>query len=160
MGSYEKNWSRKRHDTKHFIEQKSGAFRCDHCRALVVINEFMGTLNRNHCNFCLWSKHVDIKKGDRQSACKAGMEPIGLTFKHEGLSRIGELMLIHYCHGCGKLSINRIAADDMVEEVYGVYYQSQELPETFIHQIRENGIYFATYTNKDEIDYQLIGKVK
>ena len=35
----------------------------------VVINDYMGTKNRNHCNLCLWSKHVDEAKGDRRADC-------------------------------------------------------------------------------------------
>ncbi len=35
------------------------------------------------------------------------MQPAGLTFKSNG-----ELMLVHSCPGCGKLSCNRIAGDD------------------------------------------------
>jgi len=35
------------------------------------------------------------------------MEPIGLTFKRDG-----EIMIVHKCLGCGKLSPNRIAGDD------------------------------------------------
>lgn len=35
------------------------------------------------------------------------MEPIGLTLKRDG-----ELMIVHKCLGCGKISCNRIAGDD------------------------------------------------
>src|SRR3984885_5895723 len=93
-------------------EHKAGGFRCSHCKQFVVINDIMGTANRNHCNMCLWSKHVDETKGDRRSSCNGGMIPIGLTFKHEGYGRIGEMMLIHLCSSCQKISINRVARDD------------------------------------------------
>ena len=36
------------------------------------------------------------------------MKPIGLTLKDIR----GELMVVHLCLNCGKLSINRIAGDD------------------------------------------------
>ena len=36
------------------------------------------------------------------------MEPLGLTLKKGG----GELMLVHRCCGCGKISKNRVAGDD------------------------------------------------
>jgi len=50
------------------------------------------------------------------------MEPIGLTFKREGVDkygkpRIGELMIVHKCSSCGKVNINRIAGDDSEEQV-------------------------------------------
>ncbi len=35
------------------------------------------------------------------------MEPIGLALKRDG-----ELMIVHKCLGCGKISCNRIAGDD------------------------------------------------
>ena len=35
------------------------------------------------------------------------MKPIGLTFKKDG-----ELMIVHKCLNCGKISRNRIAGDD------------------------------------------------
>jgi len=105
-------------------EQKAGGFRCSHCRVWVVINQLMGTANRNHCNICLWSRHVDIRTGDREATCRGGMEPIGLTLKHEGFGRVGELMLVHRCHGCGKLSINRIARDDPEDMLMQIFEQS------------------------------------
>lgn len=35
------------------------------------------------------------------------MKPIGLTCKHDG-----EIMVVHLCLHCGKISCNRIAGDD------------------------------------------------
>lgn len=133
-------------------EQKSGGFRCSHCRQWVVINHLMGTANRNHCNICLWSRHVDNDKGDRQSECRGGMQPIGLTLKHEGFGRVGELMLVHECRGCDKLSINRIARDDYEDEILSVFEQSLKLnPERFTRQDIE------LLDESDEIHRQLYG---
>jgi hypothetical protein len=67
-------------DKNKYKEYKAQGFRCSHCREFVIINEFMGTNNRNHCNICLWSRHVDNKPGDRRAMCHAGMKPIGLYF--------------------------------------------------------------------------------
>jgi len=43
------------------------------------------------------------------------MRPIGLTYKRTrkkyGDQR-GEMMLVHLCMDCGKVSLNRVAADD------------------------------------------------
>jgi DNA-directed RNA polymerase subunit RPC12/RpoP len=92
-------------------------FKCVHCRAHVVADPFFsGVQHRNHCPYCLWSRHLDHQKaGDRLSACKAGMRPIGLTYKRirkkYGDQR-GEMMLVHLCMDCGKISLNRVAADD------------------------------------------------
>jgi hypothetical protein len=108
-------------------EHKAGGFKCSHCRQFVVINDVMGTANRNHCNMCLWSKHVDEQKGDRKSPCGGGMEPVGLTFKHDGYGRRGEVMLVHACAACSKISINRIARDDMEHVILDVFAVSLSL---------------------------------
>jgi len=121
-------------------------FRCDHCH-LPVLSErqLAGVNNRNHCPFCLWSKHVDLRKaGDRKAACHARMEPIGLTFKATrkkyNLENHGELMVIHRCTGCGKISINRIAADDSAGALSELYRCSCELTAEIISDLRHSGI--------------------
>jgi hypothetical protein len=115
-------------------------FRCEHCGADVyTLPMIAGVNNRNHCPFCLCSRHVDyLKPGDRMSACRAVMQPIGLTVKQTRdkyvTDKTGELMLIHRCNDCSKLSINRIAADDQAEMVTGIYQASLTLDEvTLIH---------------------------
>jgi hypothetical protein len=108
-------------------------FKCVHCHALVISDRrYSGVQHRNHCPYCLWSRHLDhARAGDRLSACKAQMRPVGLTekrvHKKYGPQR-GELMLIHQCQACGKISINRIAADDdaqALEEISSAGYDCQ-----------------------------------
>lgn len=146
------------------LEEKKGGFRCCNCGQWVPFSEFMGTEHRNHCPFCLWSKHVDLEKpGDRKSKCQAGMKPIGLTFKHEGLDkygklRQGELMLIHECTSCGKISINRIAADDNEEAILRVFEESQKLSPEKRNQLERNGIEISSRKAEKEIRTQLFGK--
>jgi hypothetical protein len=107
-----------------------GDFRCAHCHNLVLSARLLSGVNhRNHCPYCLWSCHLDLfAPGDRLSACKAPMEPIGLSLKKvrnkyrpEGR---GELMLVHQCIECAALSINRIAADDDRDAVTEVFNRS------------------------------------
>jgi ribosomal protein S26 len=93
-------------------------FRCINCGTMVPSSYAVaGVRNRNHCPYCLWSRHLDWREaGDRLSACRAPMRPVGLTVKH-GRNKYarghdGELMLVHQCARCGALDINRIAADD------------------------------------------------
>jgi hypothetical protein len=139
-------------------EHKSGGFKCSHCKQFVVINDIMGTVNRNHCNMCLWSKHVDKAKGDRRATCNSGMEPIGLTFKHEGYSRVGETMLIHLCSSCQKISINRIARDDPEHKILQIFSESFELSETLKSRLSRDDIYLLTETDRQELSIQLFGK--
>ena len=114
-----------RHNTSTF-----GDFRCRHCRNLVSAMPMLsGVKNRNHCPYCLWSCHLDLfAAGDRLSACKEQMKPIGLTMKKSRnkyrLESRGELMLIHQCIECNTLSINRIAADDDSESILTVFQES------------------------------------
>src|SRR5690349_24303189 len=100
-----------------------GDFRCAHCHAMVSSAHLLsGVNNRNHCPYCLWSCHLDLyAAGDRLSACKAPMKPVGLTMK-TGRNKYkrdtrGELMLIHQCSDCMIVSINRIAADDEPDKI-------------------------------------------
>lgn len=82
-------------------------FKCEHCGREVSPIRFGGSY-RNHCPFCLWSKHVDGDvPGDRASSCQGLMEPIGVTTKSGG-----EFTLVHQCIKCGFRRLNRIAGDD------------------------------------------------
>ena len=45
--------------------------------------------------------------GDRESDCHGRMEPIGVWVR-----KSGEWAVIHRCLRCGKISSNRVAADD------------------------------------------------
>ncbi len=107
-----------------------GEFRCIHCRHIISVDiNFSGVNNRNHCPYCLWSRHLDWREaGDRLSACTGPMQPVGLavkrTRKKYGNEKQGELMLVHRCVECGKVSANRIAADDVAEFVLEVYQRS------------------------------------
>jgi len=57
---------------------------------------------RNHCPFCLYSLHVDVRPGDRRSRCGSLMRPVGLR-------RCGRRpQLVHRCLGCGQVKVNRV----------------------------------------------------
>ncbi|RKW24330.1 RNHCP domain-containing protein [Candidatus Gracilibacteria bacterium] len=63
---------------------------------------------RNHCPFCLCSKHLDEEfPGDRASECKGIMIPVDIDYKkNKGY------MIKHKCIKCGKEMLNKIASDD------------------------------------------------
>jgi len=138
-------------------EHQAGGFKCAHCKQWVTINGHMGTIHRNHCSVCLWSKHVDESKGDRRATCHGGMRPIGLTFKHEGSERQGELMLVHECASCGKLSINRIARDDGEDEILRIFARSRT-QTTLSARLQALGIYLLNDSDESELHAQLFGK--
>jgi DNA-directed RNA polymerase subunit RPC12/RpoP len=121
-------------------------FKCMHCHAIVsVAHTFSGVNNRNHCPYCLWSCHLDLfKAGDRLSACKGQMRPIGLTMK-KGRNKYrlgsgGELMLIHICVDCGSLSINRLAADDDPDSVIQAFHAADALDRQTRAECESQGI--------------------
>lgn len=155
--SYEYSNAKKHQAQEWKREHDAGGFRCSHCKKFVVINDIMGTVNRNHCNICLWSKHVDEAKGDRRATCNGGMKPIGLTFKHEGYNRIGEIMLIHLCSTCQKISINRIARDDPEHKILEIFNQSFSLSEDMRRGLDKANIYLVAENNKQELLAQLFG---
>jgi hypothetical protein len=81
-------------------------FACVHCGQPIAAEAF-GTQHRNHCPYCLWSRHVDETPGDRASECRSAMEPIAVWARPGG-----DWAIIHRCRGCGDLKSNRIAGDD------------------------------------------------
>ncbi len=114
------------------MQDTFGDFVCLHCRRLVQVHELLsGVRNRNHCPHCLSSRHLDLfEAGDRLAACKGRMRAVALTLKQDGnkyAADSGELMLVHVCDECGKVSINRIAADDDNELILQLFQRSQRL---------------------------------
>lgn len=144
------------------MEMKTG-FRCVFCTKRVAVGKRIGTKHRNHCPDCLWSKHVDWKKaGDRKAKCGAGMRPIGLTFKEEGRDKWGrkkqgELMVIQKCEGCGKISINRIAADDETSVIEKVFEES-ERNENLRILLKKEAVRLLGKEDMVEVKRQLYGK--
>jgi hypothetical protein len=91
---------------RDFRYRSSPGFACKRCKRPVNAESY-GTHQRNHCPFCLWSLHLDETPGDRRSACRSLMEPIGIWVKRDG-----EWAIIHRCSACGELRTNRVAGDD------------------------------------------------
>ncbi len=81
-------------------------FICKVCGA-AVFPEGAGSGHRNHCPNCLSSLHVDDEPGDRAADCGGIMDPVAVWVRKNG-----EWAMIHRCRRCGRLSSNRIAADD------------------------------------------------
>ncbi len=78
-------------------------FICDNCKRKVLP---LGYTARDHCNFCLYSKHVDINPGDRLNECKGLLKPISIE-KYKNTYKI-----IYKCEKCNKLHKNIMANDD------------------------------------------------
>jgi DNA-directed RNA polymerase subunit RPC12/RpoP len=168
--SFEK-WNIKRaksapHPPEHRIrvhDPQEVEFRCILCKRYVSTGrEASGVNNRNHCPWCLHSRHVDLKTpGDRLADCHSKMAPIGLTFKRTpkkyGRSFQGELMLIHRCAGCGRISINRIASDDDPHALFKVFTDSSNLSTGFRDRLIHEGITLLDAGNRAAVFSQLFG---
>jgi len=141
-----------------------GDFRCAHCHNLVSTAHLLSGVNhRNHCPYCLWSCHLDLFiGGDRLSACKGQMKPIGLTMKKSRnkyrLDSGGELMLIHECSECGSLSINRIAADDDPESILEVFHDSSRSSCQLQTRCEQNEIMLLNIDDAEMVLAQLYGQ--
>jgi len=139
-----------------------GDFHCTNCGALVSSAHLLSRVhNRNHCPYCLWSRHLDlVNPGDRLSACKAPMGPIALTTK-PGRNKYGgsdgELMLVHFCTVCQSISINRIAADDDPDMLLDVFNTSFTLPARTRSVLVDAGIHILSSESFELLGRQLFG---
>jgi hypothetical protein len=147
-----------------YREQAEQGFQCQHCHYYVLAEPLLsGVRNRNHCPYCLWSRCLDLfEAGDRLSACKAPMQPVGLalkkTRKKYGLAAQGELMLVHQCAECGKVSANRIAADDDPQLVYRLYENSLGISSSGREAILAAGVQLLESRHRSIVRLRLFGK--
>jgi len=81
-------------------------FICDNCSKKVKKHPKWSA--RNHCPYCLYSKHLDkYFPWDRNSDCKGLMKPTGIDYKkNKGY------MIKHICQKCDKEILNKVAIDD------------------------------------------------
>ena len=81
-------------------------FICENCKQKI---EKLKYTTRDHCNYCLYSKHVDINPGDRQNQCKGLLRPIGIEkFKNT-------YKIIYKCEKCNKIHKNIMSNDDNMD---------------------------------------------
>lgn len=81
-------------------------FICEHCKKEVKKSTYTA---RDHCPYCLYSKHLDIMPGDRLNNCKGLLKPIGIekfkdTFK-----------IIYECEKCRQTHKNIMEKDDNMD---------------------------------------------
>jgi hypothetical protein len=153
---------------------QSGNYCCSDFRCLACHNPVSGlplvsgVRHRNHCPYCLWSRCLDLHTpGDRLSACKAGMRPVGLALKrtskkygpeHPGSEKSGELILVHYCDECGKVSLNRLAADDDPQALLATFEASLALDAATRAALAENDILTLQKSDFHLLQTRLFGR--
>jgi len=83
-------------------------FVCENCGKDV---KKLNYTSRDHCPYCLHSKHVDINPGDRSNTCKGLLVPIEIEkFKNT-------YKIIYKCKKCNKIHKNVIAIDDDFDKI-------------------------------------------
>ena len=78
-------------------------FICENCNQKV---EKLNYSARDHCPYCLYSKHVDINPGDRNNTCHGLLKPIDIE-KYKNTYKI-----IYKCLKCNQHHKNNMANDD------------------------------------------------
>ena len=91
---------------KNFVK-KDEEFICENCGRKVPK---LGYSSRNHCPYCLHSKHVDINPGDRQETCHGDLETVSLEID----SKKG-YVIVFRCEKCGAITKNKAAKDDNMD---------------------------------------------
>lgn len=87
------------------------AFTCMSCGAAVPP---AGSTSRDHCPFCLRSRHVDVVPGDRAAACGGRMDPTTVTVTDRRVT-------LHYrCTRCGVEKVNRAVTEGEVPDDWEV----------------------------------------
>lgn len=122
-----------------------------------------GVNNRNHCPYCLATKHVDLfRAGDRLNACKGRMQAVGLAWKpsqNKYGSQFGELMIIHLCKECGSVSFNRVAADNS-EKLINLFAQTVTMDKSSRARFQQCGFHLLEPQHQQEFERCLFGSIK
>ncbi|MEG2321937.1 MAG: RNHCP domain-containing protein [Bacilli bacterium] len=90
-------------------------FICENC------GEKVSKLNytaRDHCPYCLYSKHVDILPGDRKNTCLGLLEPVDIE-KFKDTYKI-----IYICKECKEKHKNIIAKDDNFDKILKIMQEN------------------------------------
>ena len=90
-------------------------FICEHCGKEVKKAEYTA---RDHCPYCLYSKHVDINPGDRENTCRGLLKPIGVE-KFKDTYKI-----IYKCEKCSQEHKNIVANDDNMQQIIKISVQN------------------------------------
>lgn len=94
------------------------SFICENCNKIVDKLEYTA---RDHCPYCLYSKHLDINPGDRLNECKGLLEPVGIEkFKDK-------YKIIYKCKKCNELHKNITAVDDNFDLIIQLSVQKKDL---------------------------------
>jgi DNA-directed RNA polymerase subunit RPC12/RpoP len=101
------------------MQKRNKGFTCLNCKKY---NPPHSSSERNHCKYCLYSKHLDLNiPGDRKSKCLGIMKVIKIDFN----SKKG-YMLIHKCIKCGKINKNKVMDDDDFDKIIEIQTETNK----------------------------------
>lgn len=82
------------------------SFICENCGKEVSKSDYTA---RDHCPYCLYSKHVDVNPGDRMNKCEGLLKPIEVEkFKDS-------FKIVYKCQKCNMLHKNIMLRDDNMD---------------------------------------------
>lgn len=87
-------------------------FVCDVCGSNI---SRLGYTARDHCPYCLYSKHVDYNPGDRLCKCHGKLAPIAIEH-----GKKDSLKIVYRCERCGEIKKNKAANDDNMELIIDI----------------------------------------
>jgi len=99
------------------FKENDNSFICEKCGKKVPKLIYS---SRDHCPFCLYSKHVDINPGDRNNTCLGLLKPVGIE-KFKDTYKI-----IYTCKKCKEKHKNIMAKDDDMDLIIALSIQKEK----------------------------------
>lgn len=93
------------------------SFICEVCGSEV---KPLGYTARDHCPFCLCSKHVDINPGDRACECQGILKPIAIE-----PAKNSNYKIVYRCLSCNEIKRNIVARDDNFDKILEIMANPQ-----------------------------------
>lgn len=91
------------------FKRKKEDFSCENCGYVNI-----GDGYTNHCQKCLYSKHVDNDPGDRLNQCRGLMEPIYVSYTNN------DKYVLHRCLKCMFEKKNLINDKDSIDAMLNI----------------------------------------
>lgn len=90
------------------------------------------------------------------------MKPIGLTLKNIRINPYtkkisGEIMLVHLCLACGKVSCNRVAGDDNSYSVISLLSRTEELNAITLAKLSDLNVQLLSSDDERMVSIALMG---
>jgi len=95
--------------TEKRFQKRVEDFVCENCGFTV-----QGTGYTDHCQQCLYSKHVDVNPGDRAAGCGGLMKVENVELKQ------GKYILVYKCIKCGHVKKNKFQNEDNMEMLFKI----------------------------------------